>query len=185
MMKRKRASDHVRSMAVTGMIAGLYTALTLVLAPFSFGLVQCRMAESLTVLAAYHPAAVAGLTVGCALSNVAGLAMGANMAGALDILVGTFATGLAAVLSYRLRHIRWGGLPVPATLPPVVVNALVIGTELAMVSPVFTVEMWITQMALVGAGQLIACVGGGLILAYAFQKSGLDGQFAANSFTDR
>ena len=110
-MKNKQVCD-VRFVATTGVIAGLYTALTLVLAPFSFGLVQCRMSEALTVLAAYHPAAVAGLTVGCALSNMVGLAMGANAAGALDILVGTLATGLAAVLSYRLRSIRWGGLPV-------------------------------------------------------------------------
>ena len=183
-MKETKVTN-VRFVAVTGVIAGLYTALTLVLAPFSFGLVQCRVSEALTVLAAYHPAAVAGLTVGCALSNVVGLAMGANIAGALDVLVGTLATGLAAVLSYRLRHIRFGGLPVLATLPPVLLNALFVGTELAMVSPVFTWKMWATQMALVGAGQLIACVGGGLVLAYAFQKSGLDSRLSSNSFTNR
>lgn len=183
-MKNKQVCD-VRFVATTGVIAGLYTALTLVLAPFSFGLVQCRMSEALTVLAAYHPAAVAGLTVGCALSNMVGLAMGANAAGALDILVGTLATGLAAVLSYRLRSIRWGGLPVLSTLPPVLLNALFVGTELALVSPVFTWKMWVTQMALVGAGQLVACVGGGLLLAYAFQKSGISSRLSSNSFTNR
>ena len=181
----RRASDKIRFLAVTGVIAGLYTALTLVLAPFSFGLVQCRVSEALTILAAYHPAAVAGLTLGCALSNLVGLAMGANIAGALDILVGTLATGAAAWLSYRLRQVRLGGLPLLSTLPPVVLNALLVGTELALVSPVFTWQMWLTQMALVGVGQVVACIGGGLLLAYAFQKSGLESRLASNSFTNR
>jgi len=180
-----RAGDNVRFLTITGVIAGLYTALTLVLAPLSFGLVQCRVSEALTILAAYHPAAVAGLTLGCALSNLVGLAMGANIAGALDILVGTLATGAAAWLTYRLRQVRLGGLPILSTLPPVVLNALLVGTELALVSPVFTWQMWLTQMALVGLGQVVACIGGGLLLAYAFQKSGLDNRLASNSFTNR
>lgn len=180
-----RASDSIRFLTITGVIAGLYTALTLVLAPLSFGIVQCRVSEALTILAAYHPAAVAGLTVGCALSNMVGLAMGANVAGALDILLGTLATGLAAWLTYRLRGVRFGGLPILSTLPPVVLNALIIGAELtAVLGPrnLPTLLMW---MGSVAVGQLIACVGGGLLLAYSFQKSGLDKRLATNSFTNR
>ena len=179
------AGVDVRFLTVTGVIAGLYTALTLMLAPLSFGIVQCRLSEALTILAAYHPAGVAGLTLGCAISNRVGLSMGANAAGALDILVGTLATALAAMLSYRLRRVRWGGLPVLSTLPPVVINALFIGTELTWMSPVFTWKMWLTWMGSVALGQVIACVGGGLVLAYAFQKSGVATQLEQNSFTNR
>lgn len=182
---RNKASNNIRFLTVTGVIAGLYTALTLVLAPFSFGIVQCRVSEALTILAAYHPAAVAGLTLGCALSNFVGLAMGANTAGALDILLGTLATGVAAWLSYRLRHIRWGGLPVLSTIPPVVTNALIIGAELTVVLGPRTLPTLLLWMGSVALDQLIACVGGGLILAYSLQKSGLDKQLAANSFTNR
>ena len=184
-MKQSKASDKIRFVALTGVIAGLYTAMTLLLAPFSFGIVQCRVSEALTILAAYHPAAVAGLTVGCALSNMVGLAMGANTAGALDILLGTLATGLAAWLSYRLRSVRWGGLPVLATLPPVVFNALIIGAELTVVLGPRNLPTLLLWMGSVGLGQIIACVGGGLVLAYAFQKSGLDHRLANNSFTNR
>ena len=102
-------SEKIRFLTVTGIIAGLYAALTVGLAPLSFGLVQCRVAEMLTVLAVYTPAAVPGLTVGCILSNLIGLAMGANIAGALDVVLGTLATGLAAWLSYLLRRQRLGG----------------------------------------------------------------------------
>jgi uncharacterized membrane protein len=184
-MKQSKASDHIRFVTVTGVIAGLYTALTLVLAPFSFGIVQCRVSEALTILAAYHPAAVAGLTVGCALSNFVGLAMGANTAGALDILLGTLATGLAAWLSYRLRHIRWGGLPVLSAIPPVLFNALIIGAELTVVLGPRNLPTLLMWMGSVGLGQLIACVGGGLLLAAAFRKSGLDSRLEQNSFTNR
>ena len=184
-MNQSKASKKIRFLTVTGVIAGVYTALTLVLAPFSFGIVQCRVSEALTILAAYHPAAVAGLTVGCALSNFVGLALGANTAGALDILLGTLATGLAAWLSYRLRHIRWGGLPVLSTIPPVVFNALIIGTELTVVLGPRNLPTLCLWMGSVAIGQLIACVGGGLLLAYSFQKSGLDSRLEQNSFTNR
>ena len=185
-MKTKQTkSDRVRFMAVAGLVAGLYTALTVALTPLSFGLVQCRVSEMLTVLAAYSPAAVTGLTVGCALSNLIGLSMGANIAGALDILFGTLATGLAAWLSYRLRGIRRGGLPVLSTLPPVILNALIVGAELTLVSPVPTWGMFFTEMALVGLGQLIACVGGGLLLAAALHKTGFDRRLEQNNYTFR
>ena len=184
-MNQSKASEKIRFVTVTGVIAGLYTALTLVLAPFSFGIVQCRVSEALTILAAYHPAAVAGLTVGCALSNFVGLAMGANTAGALDILLGTLATGLAAWLSYRLRHIRWGGLPVLSAIPPVLFNALIIGAELTVVLGPRNLPTLLMWMGSVGLGQLIACVGGGLLLAAAFRKSGLDSRLEQNSFTNR
>lgn len=174
---RHQAGAKIRFLTVAGVIAGLYTALTVMLAPFSFGIVQCRVSEALTVLAAYHPAAVAGLTVGCALSNLMGLSMGANTAGALDILIGTFATGAAAWFSYRLRGVRWGGLPVLSTLPPVVFNALIIGTELTLVLGPVNLPTWVMWMGSVGLGQIIACVGGGLLLAKTLQKTPFGAKF--------
>ena len=180
-----RASEKIRFLAVAGLIAGLYTALTLVLAPFSFGTVQCRVSEALTILAAFSPAAVAGLTVGCAISNLIGLTMGANVAGALDILLGTAATGLAAWLSYRLRGIRWGGLPVLSTLPPVVINALIIGSELTVAVGPRTLSGWLLWAGSVGLGQLVACVGGGLLVAKTIQKTGFDAVLSRNYYTDR
>lgn len=169
-----KQTKRVRFLAVTGLIAALYTALTLCLAPMSFGMVQCRVAEMFTVLAAFTPAAIPGLTVGCVLSNLVGITTGANIAGALDVLLGPLATGLAAWLSWHWRKYRLAGLPVLSTLPPVVINALVVGTELAAVSPQFTVQVWGIQMALVGVGQLVACTAGGLLLAKALCATGMD-----------
>ncbi len=185
MNKTQKASNRVRFLAVAGLVAGLYTALTVALAPFSFGIVQCRVAEALTVLAIYSPAAATGLTVGCALSNLIGLSMGANMAGALDVLLGTLATGLAAWLSYRLGRVRWGGLPVLATLPPVVTNALIVGTELTLVVGPATWQNWLLWAGSVAVGQMIACVVGGLILAKTLERSRLLPYLEQTRYTDR
>lgn len=164
----------IRTLTAAALIAAMYTVLTVCLAPLSYGLVQCRLSEALTILAAFTPTAIPGLTVGCVISNLIGLSSGANIAGALDVLLGPLATGVAAWLTWVLRDRRVGRLPLWSTLPPVVFNALIVGTELAFVAPQFTIEVWFIQMGLVAAGQLVACVGGGLLVARGLQISGLD-----------
>ena len=164
----------VRYLVTAALIAALYTALTLTLAPISFAAVQCRVAEALTVLAVVTPAAIPGLTVGCVVSNLVGISLGASIIGLPDVVVGSLATLLAAVLSYRWRNRRVGGLPVLATMPPVVFNALAVGSELTLVAPVRSVSVWLIQMGLVAAGQAVACIGGGLLLFKALQVSGLE-----------
>ena len=121
----------LRRLAEGGLIAAIYTALTLAVPAASYGLIQFRVAELLTILPVFTPAAIPGLAVGCMVSNIAGLATGANLAGAWDILFGSLATLAAAWMTYGLRRIRIKGLPVAATLPPVIINAAVVGLELA------------------------------------------------------
>ena len=54
-------------LTVSAIIAALYCALTLVVAPIAFGPVQFRVSEVFTVLPLFSLAAVPGLTVGCLL----------------------------------------------------------------------------------------------------------------------
>ena len=163
----------LRALTQGGLIAAMYTVLTVAIAPAAFGGVQLRVSELLTVLPVFTPAAIPGLSVGCALSNLLGLAMGVNTAGAWDVLIGPLATLAAAVLTYRWRHIRFKGLPVLATLPPVLFNALIIGAELTVVLgsgwdwPLFA--LFAAQIAL---GQLGACTVGGLLLYTALERTG-------------
>ena len=85
--------------------------------------------------------------------------------GALDVLLGPLATGLAAWLTYGWRRHRIGGLPVLSTLPPVLLNAVIIGAELTVVLfPERTPALFFINMLSVGIGQVIACVIGGLLL---------------------
>ena len=86
-----------KKMARIGIIAGLYTAITFLLSAISFGPVQVRASEALTLLPILYPEAVAGLFLGCLLSNILG------PFGAVDIVFGSLTTLLAAFISYRFR----------------------------------------------------------------------------------
>ena len=162
-----KKENSIRKLTASAVIAALYCALTLALPFMTFGPVQCRLSEALTVLPVFSPAAISGLTVGCVLSNTIGLASGANVAGAWDILLGTVATLLAALCTRFLRK-----YPLFATLPPVLFNALIIGTELTLVlydTPTFI--LWIYNVLSVGAGQAIACIGGGMLVHTAVNRA--------------
>lgn len=58
-------NKNVAFMTQAAMIAAIYVVLTYVFAPFSFGEVQIRIAEALTILPVFTPAAIPGLFVGC------------------------------------------------------------------------------------------------------------------------
>ena len=58
--------------ARAAMIAAVYALLTIALAPVSYGIVQIRVAEALTILPFFTPAAIPGLFVGCIVANLFG-----------------------------------------------------------------------------------------------------------------
>ena len=100
-------------------IAALYVVLTMVFAPISFGPVQLRVAEALTILPLFTPAAIPGLFIGCVIANI----MGGGIV--LDIIFGSVATLIGAIIGYRLRSNRWL-VPVPAILSNTVIVPLVL-----------------------------------------------------------
>jgi len=100
-------------------IGGIYAALTLALSPISYGSVQFRVAEALTVLAYFSPCAVVGLTVGCAIANLW------SPFGIIDIIVGSLATLLGGLIAYKLPKKGSWFLLVP--VPNIIFNALFIG----------------------------------------------------------
>ena len=106
----------VKSLARAGMIAAIYAALTLIFAPISFNAVQFRISEAMTVLPILLPEAVPGLAVGCLVANILG---GAALP---DVIGGTLATLIAAILTRTLRK-----KPVLAMASPVVINGLIVG----------------------------------------------------------
>ncbi|MEG2208320.1 MAG: QueT transporter family protein, partial [Clostridia bacterium] len=85
-----------KSLCLSAIVAALYCGLTLAFQAISFGALQFRVSEALTLLAALFPQAVPGLALGCLLSNLLG---GANV---YDIVFGTLATLAAAMLTWQL-----------------------------------------------------------------------------------
>ena len=91
-------NKNVAFMTQAAMIAAIYVVLTYVFAPFSFGEVQIRIAEALTILPVFTPAAIPGLFVGCIVGNILG---GAILP---DIIFGSIATLIGAFFTYQLRN---------------------------------------------------------------------------------
>lgn len=131
--------NDVQKLMKIAMIAAVYSAVSLLLAPLSFGAVQIRVAEALTLLPLLSFLPVWGLTLGCALTNLIGAMTGVNILGFWDVLFGTLATLIAAYFTYRFRFIRYKGIPWVSALFPIVVNGIIIGAELAiLLDPTFT-----------------------------------------------
>ncbi len=112
------------------MIAAVYTAVSLALAPISYGPIQVRIAEALTLLPLIYQPSIWGVTVGCFLTNLIGAMMGFNPTGVLDAFIGTLATLLAAVCTYKLKDKTIKGFPLLAVLMPVIFNFFLVGIEL-------------------------------------------------------
>lgn len=172
----------VKAMVVAALIAALYTAVGLALAPIGFGAVQLRVAEAFTLLAVFSPVGVWGISVGCLLTNLIGTAMGVTIG--IDILVGTLATVLAGICSYALRNARFKGLPVLSALCPVVFNALIVGAELTIIIG-WNIRIFLLNMLSVGIGEAAACFLLGLPLVYALERAGLDQRLFGQSSSSK
>ncbi len=161
-----------RAVATCAMIAALYTAISLALAMASYGVTQIRVAECLTLLPVLSPLGIYGVTVGCLLTNILGVALGLNMP--VDILFGTLATAVAAVLSWKMRRLRIRRLAIPSAIPPILVNGLVIGLELTWLSGSFQWDVFWTCAVSVTVGQIIPCLVLGVLLIWVLERKGLD-----------
>ena len=162
-----------RQWLLIAMIGALYTALSLALAPYSFGPVQVRVAEAMTLLPLLSPLAIGGLTLGCALTNLIGAATGLNILGYYDVLWGTLATFSAALITYHFRAVTFKKIPVISILSPIVINALIIGAELTLA---FGPQSWLSfgfYALSVAAGQAISVLILGLPLLNAIKSTKL------------
>ncbi len=149
---------NVQFIAQAAMIAAIYVVLTLVFAPFSYGEVQVRISEALTVLPAFTPAAVPGLFIGCLLSNILGGCI------VPDIIFGSLATLIGAVFTYMLRN--QGRFLVP--VPPILANTLIVPFVLRFG---YQVPLPIPFMMLtVGIGEVISCGVLGMIVYMALHR---------------
>jgi Predicted membrane protein len=145
----------IRFLTTAAVIAALYAALTYAFSFMSYGGIQFRVAELLTVLPFYSSAAVPGLAVGCLLANLA------SPMGPIDMAIGTGATLIAALLT-RVLPKRL------APIPPIVCNAVIVGLELTFV---YHSPLWY-NMATVAFGEAVVCLAGGYLFMAALDRVG-------------
>lgn len=154
-----------RQIAVAGIIAAIYTVLSLCSSVFglTYGPIQCRFSEALTVLPFFLPEAIPGLFVGCLITNLM------STVGPLDILLGSLATLLAALWTRKMPN------QYLAPLPPVLCNGVIIGAMIAWYEVGFTRAFWgmfLYNGVTVAVGEAIACYVLGLLLLQVLQKKG-------------
>ena len=182
------ATQRTIRIAHTGMIAAVYAAATLVallaLQGLAWGPVQFRISEAVCVLAVLTPAAVPGLTLGCALANLIALAVnGTGALGLLDVVFGSLATFLGALWCWKMRE-----RPRIALLGPVIANALIVPAYLPLLlqgmgfyTIPFTsialdgayVPMYLFGLVATGIGEALVMYVLGMPLLAALKRSGI------------
>ena len=116
-----------RSVCLSAMIAALYAALTILLAPISYGSNQCRVSEAMTLLP--------------------------NLA-VWDVLFGTLATLIAAVGTYALRRKPLLAARCPVVANGIIVGAM-LSVFYALPLWLTMAEVAVGEVAAVGLGLLL------------------------------
>ena len=152
---------NTRQIALNGIVAGLYAAITILTASFAYGNIQFRISEALMMLLLFEPSLTVGLTIGCLIANLF------STVSVLDIVIGTAATLLACLLTTRIKK------PGFAPLPTILVNAVMVG---AMLSWLYmpSEQFWYGLLVFggeVGAGEAAVLYVLGLPLYYAMKKT--------------
>ncbi len=155
-----------RDLTLAAMVAALYALMGYFgdILQLTFGPVQVRFAEALTVLPFLFPAAAPGLAVGCLITNLL------SPYGPVDVIFGTMATAIAAWLTVKMP--RWQ----LAALPPIVVNALVLPpmwawAEVGAVNSAFWLACGWNALTFI-PGEALACYVLGTVLLKTLPKIG-------------
>ena len=153
-----------RALTRAAMVAAIYVVLTLIFQPISFGAIQFRIAEVMTLMPILTPDAVPGLFIGCLLANWLGGGIW------FDVALGSIATLLAAICTRRFR-----ARPAFAAIFPTLFNGLIVGPVVYFAyvrAPGDPVSMptLLFNMGTVAFGELVVCYALGLPMIYGLKK---------------
>ncbi|WFA09665.1 QueT transporter family protein [Tissierella sp. Yu-01] len=154
-----------RYLTKASLIAAIYIVLTLIqtlpfpLASLTFGPIQFRLAEGLTLLPLVESAAIPGLFVGCLISNL--LISYYSGFGLIDILGGSLVTLLAAYITSKMKN-KYLGM-----IPPVLLNGLIVSIWVSY----FTKIPYIYTTLGIAGGELASVAVFGSIILYVYEKS--------------
>lgn len=164
--EQARNKDLIRFIVYNGIVAALYIVLTYFLAPISYGPLQARISEAMTVFPIFSFNMIPGLTIGCLVSNL----INPDNLGPVDIIGGTLATLIAGIFSRIIgKKNMWLGI-----IPPIVANGIIVGGYLPFL--LFDTVTWqevLLTMLSVAAGEAVVLVVIGLPLVAVIGKTGL------------
>ncbi|MCY9806557.1 QueT transporter family protein [Lentilactobacillus senioris] len=151
----KATKVKTQNIALPAMIAALYVAISLVLAPISFGAVQLRFAEMFNHLAAFNKRYIYSLILGCLIVNMF------SPLGIIDIVVGTAGTLIGSTATYYLtrkttKHLWWYMIASLCQIPGVILVA----SELTIVNHI---PFWLT-LSSVFVGEMLSMAVGAVVI---------------------
>jgi uncharacterized membrane protein len=152
-----KTNDLIRN----AIIAALYAALTISLAPLSYGPIQVRVSEFMTLLAFTNRKCLPGLVLGCFLANIG------SPYGVTDMVIGTLATFLAVYAMQFCPNLF------TASLMPVIFNGVIIGAELAYLAAIPAGTSVVATMFYIGAGEFVSVSVLGIVLAKLLMRNGV------------
>lgn len=121
-----------KRIAFVAIIAALYAALTLVVAPLSYGPVQFRISESIKALVLVQPWAIPGVMIGTFVSNLFSPYVGLG-----ELVWMPLTDGLGGLIAWWVgRRWPWAGLALYA-----LTTALAVGS---MLTVVIGLPFWLT-----------------------------------------
>ena len=165
----------LRKIAVSGVIAALYVALTLLFQPISFYSIQFRVSEALMLLPLLFPESWIGLSIGCLLANLLG-------GGVIwDIIFGTLASLLAVLIVAQMGKVSSkNAVKFLSPLPVIILNGVIVGvvvtycyTDLSGLSDMAILSAMFFNMLTVAVGETAVCYLLGVPLVFALSKTGL------------
>lgn len=153
---------NTKRIAICGVIAAVYAAVTIATAAFAYGPIQFRIAEALCVLPFFLPYTTFGLFAGCLIANIF------STVSALDIIIGSAATLIGCLWTSKVKKAYL------APLPTVICNWLMVGAMLAYVyTPDTFLSGFITMGLQVAVGEAAVMGLLGLPLTFYLDKTGL------------
>ncbi|KGN00903.1 membrane protein [Clostridium novyi A str. 4570] len=120
----------VSKITKVAIVAAVYAVLTAAIAPISYGPIQFRISEIMTLLAFIDPLYIPGLVLGCAISNLF------SPLGIVDVVVGTTATFISVYMISKSKNLFI------ASLWPTI-NCVFIGAELYYLQHL---PFWLTSL---------------------------------------
>ena len=147
----------VKQLVRGAIIAALYAVITIFTEAISFGPVQFRVSEALTLLPFLMPEAVWGLTLGCLIANVFGGTV-------LDIIFGTLATFIAALITRKIKSLWLTPLPV------ILCNGIIVGAVITLGTYEFSFFAYAATAFNLFISETIICYLGGIPLLAAINQ---------------
>ena len=157
----KKPTFTVRQLTACAIVAALYAVITIASGPLAYDLMQFRLSEALIVLCWFEPVLGVGVSLGCFLSNIF------STVTALDMIIGTLATGVACLITPHIKN------PWLMPLPNILSNAILVGGMLAyVIFPENLLTGFLIAFAQVGFGELVVMYVLGMPLLFALRKTG-------------